>query len=80
MTIKIDFRKHLNVKNNVKRASIAAATAAMCLNLGLSAEDTAAAEAAMHDIAHDEGASKARAVIASMNNNDHDPFDGPFVA
>ncbi len=80
MTIKIDFRKHLNVKKNVKRASIAAATAAMCLNLGLSAEDTEAAEAAMHDIAKDEGMGKARAVIIDMNNNNHDPFDGPFVA
>lgn len=79
MTIKIDFRKHLNVKKNVKRASIAAATAAMCLNLGLSAEDTEAAEAAMHDIAKDEGMGKARAVIIDMNNH-HDPFDGPFVA
>lgn len=82
MVIKIDFRKHisnLNVKKNVKKVSLAAATAAMCLNLGLSAEDTEAAEQAMHDIAQEKGAAKARAVIADMNN-DHDPFDGPFVA
>lgn len=82
MIIKIDFRKHisnLNVKKSVKRVSLAAATAAMCLNLGLSAEDTEAAEAAMHDIAQEKGAAKARAVIADMNN-DHDPFDGPFIA
>lgn len=81
MIIKFDFHKHisnLNVKKNVKRVSLAAATAAMCLNLGLSAEDTEAAEAAMHDIAQEKGA-KARAVIADMNN-DHDPFDGPFIA
>lgn len=82
MVIKIDFRKHisnLNVKKSVKRVSLAAATAAMCLNLGLSAEDTEAAEAAMHDIAQEKGAAKARAVIMDMEN-DHDPFDGPFIA
>ena len=82
MVIKIDFRKHisnLNVKKNVKRVSLAAATAAMCLNLGLSAEDTAAAEQAMRDIAQDKGAQQARAIIADMNR-DHDPFDGPFIA
>lgn len=81
MIIKVNFKRlnGLNVKKNVKRVSLAAATAAMCLNLGLSAEDTEAAEAAMHDIAKDKGAQQARAIIADMNN-DHDPFDGPFVA
>lgn len=81
MIIKVNFKRlnGLNVKKNVKRVSLAAATAAMCLNLGLSAEDTEAAEAAMHDIAQEKGAAKARAVIADMNNG-HDPFDGPFIA
>ena len=81
MIIKVNFKRlnGLNVKKNVKRVSLAAATAAMCLNLGLSAEDTEAAEAAMRDIARDKGAQQARAIIADMNNN-HDPFDGPFIA
>lgn len=81
MIIKVNFKRlnGLNVKKNVKRVSLAAATAAMCLNLGLSAEDTEAAEAAMRDIAQEKGAAKARAVIADMNC-DHDPFDGPFIA
>ena len=82
MIIKVNFRKHisnLNVKKNVKRVSLAAATAAMCLNLGLSAEDTEAAEQAMHDIAQEKGAAKARAVIMDMEN-DHDSFDGSFIA
>lgn len=81
MIIKVNFKRlnGLNVKKNVKRVSLAAATAAMCLNLGLSAEDTEAAEQAMRDIAQEKGAAKARAIIADMNN-DHDPFDGPFVA
>lgn len=81
MIIKVNFKRlnGLNVKKNVKRVSLAAATAAMCLNLGLSAEDTEAAEAAMHDIAQEKGAAKARAVIMDMEN-DHDPFDGPFIA
>ena len=74
MIIKVNFKK------NVKRVSIAAATAAMCMHMGLSVEDTEAAKAAMHDIAKDEGMGKARAVIIDMNNNNHDPFDGPFVA
>lgn len=80
MNIKFDFRKHLNVKNNVKRASIAAATAAMCFHMGLNAEDTEAAKAAMHDIAQAEGTGKARAVIIDMNNgHGDDPFGG-FIA
>ena len=81
MIIKVNFKclNGLNVKKSVKRVSLAAATAAMCLNLGLSSEDTEAAEAAMHDIAQEKGAAKARAVIMDMEN-DHDPFDGPFVA
>ena len=45
MIIKVNF----GVKKNAKRMSLAAATAAMCLNLGLSAEDTEAAEAAMQE-------------------------------
>lgn len=67
--------------NSVKSATtLAAATAAMCINLNLNAADTAAAKAAMHDIAQDEGASKARAVIVDMNNgHDDDPFGG-FIA
>lgn len=66
--------------NSVKSATtLAAATAAMCINLNLNASDTAAAQAAMHDIAQEKGAAKARAVIADMNK-DHDPFDGPFIA
>lgn len=76
MIIKVNF----GVKKNAKRVSLAAATAAMCLNLGLSAEDTEAAEQAMHDIAQEKGAAKARAVIMDMSNNGHDPFDGPFIA
>ena len=81
MIIKVNFKRlnGLNVKKNVKRVSLAAATAAMCLNLGLSAEDTEAAEQAMRDIAQEKGAAKARAVIMDMEN-DHDPFDGPFIA
>ena len=81
MVIKVNFRNRLNlgVKKNAKRVSLAAATAAMCLNLGLSAEDTEAAEVAMRDIAQEKGAAKARAVIMDMNNG-HDPFDGPFIA
>ena len=74
MIIKVNFKK------NVKRVSLAAVTAAMCAHMGLSVEDTEAAKAAMHDIAKDEGMGKARAVIIDMNNNNHDPFDGPFVA
>ena len=77
MVIKVNFRN--DVKKNAKRVSLAAATAAMCLNLGLSAEDTEAAEAAMRDIAQEKGAATARAVILDMAN-DHDSFDGPFIA
>lgn len=82
MVIKVNFRNRLNlgVKKNAKRVSLTAATAAMCLNLGLSVEDTEAAEAAMRDIAQEKGAGQARAVIMDMSNNDHDPFDGPFIA
>ena len=83
MIIKVNFKRlnGLNVKKNVKRVSLAAATAAMCLNLGLSAEDTEAAEQAMRDIAQDKGAQQARAVIMDMeNDHGNDPFDGPFIA
>lgn len=74
MIIKVNFKK------NVKRVSIAAATAAMCAHMGLSVEDTEAAKQAMRDIAQAEGASKARAVIVDMNNgHDDDPFGG-FIA
>ena len=70
----------VNFKKNVKRVSIAAATAAMCMHMGLSVEDTEAAKQAMHDIAQAEGASKARAIIMDMNNgHDDDPFGG-FIA
>lgn len=58
---------------NFNRAkTIAAATAAMCISMNLSAEDTKAAQAAMADIAQEEGASHAKAIIISMNT----PFHG----
>lgn len=81
MIIKVNFRKHLNIKKSVKRVSIAAAAATMCLNLGLTGEESEAAKAALHDIAQEKGAAKARAVIMDMeNDHGNDPFDGPFIA
>lgn len=68
---------NFNAKNIVKNSTIAAATAAMCLNLGMSAKDIEAAKAAMHDIAQDEGVGAAKAVIISMDNPN--PFDGFYA-
>lgn len=64
-----------NVKNIVSKSSIAAATAAMCINLGLSAQDAQAAKAAIADIAAEQGTGAARAVIISM-----EPDFGGFYA
>lgn len=62
--------------NSVKSATtLAAATAAMCINLNLNASDTAAAQAAMHDIAQDEGNASAKAIIIDMNN----PYGGFYA-
>lgn len=61
--------------NGKKSANLAAATAAMCITLNLNAADTAAAQAAMADIAAEQGMSSAKAIIVDMN----DPFHG-FIA
>ena len=61
-------------KKGAKLISLAAMTTAMCVNMGLSDEESAAAQAAMRDIAKDKGAGVAKAIIVHM-----DPFDG-FVA
>ena len=75
MIIKFDFRKNV-IRKSVKRMSIAAATAAMAMNLGLTAEETEAAKAALQDIAREGGARQARAIIADVQSVH--PDDGPF--
>lgn len=60
-------------KKSAKRATLAAVTTAMCVHMGISDSETAAAKAALSDIAKDMGLGQARAIIVSMN----DPF-GPF--
>lgn len=67
----------INAKNSVKNLSVAAATAAMCINLGLNASDTEAAKAAMRDIAADQGSRAAKAVIISME--EPNPFGGFYA-
>lgn len=66
------------VKNTVKHTTLAASVAAMCINMGLNAQETEAAKAAMHDIAQEEGGRAARAIIVDMQN-DHDPFGGFYA-
>ncbi len=61
-------------KRSAKKVTIAAATVAMCVNMGLSLDDTEAAKAAIRDIMGDMGRTNAKAVIVSMN-----PF-GPEIA
>lgn len=55
-----------SVKNSVKNATLAATVSAMCVSLNLSAQDAAAAKAALADIAAEEGTAQARAIIVSM--------------
>lgn len=62
-------------KKGAKRVSIAAATMALCVNMGMSAKDIEAAQAAMHDIAAEEGTAQARAIIISMER----PFGGFYA-
>lgn len=54
-------------KKSAKTFTLAAATAAMCANMALNAEDTAAAKAAMQDIAQEEGNGNARALIFDIS-------------
>lgn len=79
MIISFDFAGAL--KKSAKRVSLAAAAATMCVNLGLTAEESAAAKAALQDIAKDEGARQARAIIADVQSVHpaDDPFGG-FIA
>lgn len=78
--IKVNFAKSVKnaVKNNAKRISLATATAAMCVSLGLTAEESEAAKTALRDIAHEEGTRQARAIVMDMTQHD-DPFRG-FLA
>lgn len=83
MIIKFDFTKAVKsslVSKAIQKATLGAATAAMCVNLGLTAEETEAAKAALRDIANECGAAKARAIVTDMKNHPDDPFDGPFIA
>lgn len=66
MIIKVNFRHA--VKNSAKHVTLAAATIAMCSSLGLSAEESEAAKAALRDIAHEKGTRQARAVVIDMTN------------
>lgn len=69
----------VNFTNSIKCISLATATAAMCVSLGLTAEESEAAKAALRDIAHDEGAKQARAIVMDMACHDAD-FDGGLLA
>lgn len=61
-------------KKGARKFTLAAATAALCTSMNLNAEDTAAAKAAMHDIAQEEGNGTARALII-----DFYPFHGFYA-
>lgn len=78
--INVNFVKSVKntAKNNAKRISLATATAAMCVSLGLTVEESEAAKAALRDIANDEGARQARAIVVDMARRDN-AFNG-FLA
>lgn len=75
--IKVNFANSVKnaVKKNARHISLATATAAMCLNLGLTAEESEAAQAALRDIAREEGSRQARAIVVDMTRHDN-PFGG----
>lgn len=79
MIIKVNFKHAVkNVKNSAKHATLAAATVAMCASLGLTAEESEAAQAALRDIAREEGSRQVRAIVMDMAHHDN-PFGG-FLA
>ncbi len=70
MIIKANFNHAVkNVKNSTKHATLAAVTVAMCASLGLTAEESEAAKAALCDIAHEEGTRQARAIVMDMTHH-----------
>lgn len=76
MIIKVNFKHAVkNVKNSAKHTTLAAATVAMCASLGLTAEESEATQAALRDIAREEGARQVRAIVMSMTRHDN-PFGG----
>ena len=71
------------IKASAKSLTLAAATAAMCAQMGLDGMDTEAAKCALRDIAQERGAANAKAIIIDMTTGHDDPFDpigGGFVA
>lgn len=71
------------VKASAKCLTLAAATAAMCAQMGLDDMDTEAAKCALRDIAQERGTANAKAIIIDMTAGHDDPFDpigGGFVA
>ena len=58
-------------KSAKKAVTMTAAVSAMCVSMGLNAQDTDAAQAAFEDMAHEFG----HALIVDMN-----PFDGGLIA
>ena len=69
------------VKASAKCLTLAAATAAMCAQMGLDGMDTEAAKCALRDIAHERGTAKAKAIILDMTTSyDDDPLGGGFCA
>ena len=76
------FRKR-TVKASAKCLTLAAATAAMCAQIGLDGMDVEAAKCALRDIAHERGAANAKAIILDMTtsyDDDFDPIGGGFIA
>ena len=69
------------IKASAKSVTLAAATAAMCAQIGLDDMDAKAAKCALRDIAHEHGAANAKAIIIDMTTNyDDDPIGGGFCA
>ena len=71
------------IKASAKSLTLAAATAAMCAQIGLDGMDAEAAKCALRDIAHERGAANAKAIILDMTtsyDDDFDPIGGGFIA
>lgn len=71
------------IKASAKSLTLAAATAAMCAQIGLDDMDAKAAKCALRDIAQERGTANAKAVILDMTtsyDDDFDPIGGGFCA
>ena len=83
MCKKVSIFSKRTVKTSVKCLTFAAATAAMCAQMGLDGMDTEAAKYALRDIAQERGTANAKAIIIDMttgHDDDFDPIGGGFIA